>query len=136
MRLALQVQVGEAKRRLLVDRHADLVQVTREPQQALAAAGVGLPVRCELEQTGLAGQALQHRQGEAGGLAGAGLCAGEQVATREHGGNRLLLDRRGNFVAFLAHGAKNRLGQAQVVKGHGWVLTALGRPVFGHSPSG
>ena len=40
-------------------------------------------------------QALQDRQREAGGLAGAGLCAGEDVAPFEHDGNGLLLDRRG-----------------------------------------
>ena len=35
------------------------------------------------------GQALQHRQHEAGGLAGAGLRAGQEVAARQHDGNRL-----------------------------------------------
>ena len=44
-------------------------------------------------------QALQDRQHEAGGLAGAGLRAGEQVAAVQHGGNRLQLDRRGDGVA-------------------------------------
>ena len=42
---------------------------------------------------------MQDRQYEAGGLAGAGLRAGEQVAAGEHQRNRLLLDRGGLRVA-------------------------------------
>ena len=45
------------------------------------------------------GQTLQHRQGKTGGLAGAGLSAGQQIATFKHGGNGLELDRCGGGVA-------------------------------------
>ena len=38
-------------------------------------------------------QVLQQRQAERGGLAGAGLCAGQQVATGQRQRDRLLLDR-------------------------------------------
>ncbi len=51
-------------------------------------------------------QALQDRQGEAGGLAGAGLRGGEQVAAGEHDGNGLRLDRRGDGVALLGDSAE------------------------------
>ena len=44
--------------------------------------------------TGLAGQVLQHRQGECGGLAGAGLGDAEQIAACEQVGNGTCLDRR------------------------------------------
>ena len=43
----------------------------------------------------MASEALQQRQREAGGLARAGLCGGEQVATGQHHGNGLRLDGRG-----------------------------------------
>jgi hypothetical protein len=59
---------------------------------------------------GLRHQALQHRQHEAGGLAGAGLGAGQQVAALEHGGNGLGLDGGGGVVALFANGAQQRLG--------------------------
>jgi hypothetical protein len=51
-------------------------------------------------------QALQDRQGEAGGLAGAGLRGGEQVAAGEDDGDGLRLDRRGNGVALLGDSAQ------------------------------
>jgi hypothetical protein len=51
-------------------------------------------------------QALQDRQGEAGGLAGAGLRGGEQVAADEDDGDGLRLDRRGNGVALLGDSAE------------------------------
>ena len=61
---------------------------------------------------------VQHRQREGGGLAGAGLGAAEEVVSGEHGGNRLGLDRGGNFVALLAHGFENGGCQVQFVKSH------------------
>ena len=51
-------------------------------------------------------QLLQQRQGETGGLARAGLRAGEHVAAGEHGGNRLGLNGSGNRVALVGHGAQ------------------------------
>jgi hypothetical protein len=63
-------------------------------------------------------QAVQHGQREAGGLAGAGLRACEQVAALQHGGNGLRLDRSGDVVALVAHSAQQRLGQAEVSEMH------------------
>ena len=61
-----------------------------------------------------AGQDVEHRQGEAGGLAGAGLRRAHHVAAHQDVGNRLLLDRRGMAVAHLGDGAQHRLGQAEI----------------------
>ncbi len=63
-------------------------------------------------------QALQHRQHEAGRLAGAGLRAGQQVAALQHGRDGLHLDRGGDVVAVFAHGTQERLGQAEVGEFH------------------
>jgi hypothetical protein len=63
-------------------------------------------------------QALQHRQHEAGGLAGAGLGAGQQVAALQHGGDGLGLDGGGGVVALLANGAQERLGKTEVREIH------------------
>ena len=49
---------------------------------------------------------LQDGQHEAGGLAGAGLGAGEHVAAREYGGNGFELDGGGNRVALFGHGTE------------------------------
>jgi len=49
---------------------------------------------------------LQDRQREAGGLAGAGLRGGEQVAAGEDDGNGLRLDGRGRGVALLRDSAQ------------------------------
>ena len=59
----------------------------RGEDQAARAAGLRSVVVLQ--------QAVQHRQREAGGLAGAGLGRGEQVATGQHQRNRLGLDRGG-----------------------------------------
>jgi len=61
---------------------------------------------------------LQNGQGEAGGLAGAGLGGGHQVAAGEHDGNRLGLDRRRLGVAFFGDGAKDFGAQAEFGKTH------------------
>ncbi|EWS52902.1 hypothetical protein X551_04306 [Methylibium sp. T29] len=58
-------------------------------------------------------QAVQHRQHEAGGLAGAGLGAGEQVAAQHDGRNGLFLDRRGRLVAGVDDGLQQGLGEPQ-----------------------
>jgi hypothetical protein len=63
-------------------------------------------------------QPMQQRQDEAGGLAGAGLGAAHDVAAREHGGNRLRLDRSGGGVASLMDGTQQRLGKAEGIEGH------------------
>jgi hypothetical protein len=50
---------------------------------------------------------VEHGQHEGGGLAGAGLGAGQQVVSFEHRGNGLGLDGGGGFVALLVHGFQN-----------------------------
>ena len=62
-------------------------------------------------------QALQDRQRERRRLAGAGLCAAQQVAAGEQVGNRLGLDRRRRGVVLGADGALDRRAQAEIGKG-------------------
>ncbi len=62
------------------------------------------------------GQALQQRQREAGGLAGAGLGAGKHVAALEDDGNGLRLYRRGFGVALLGDDAGEFGRQAETGK--------------------
>ena len=63
-----------------------------------------------------AGKPLQHRQHEAGRLAGAGLRASEQVAACEHGRNGLHLDGGGRGVALIGDRAQQRSGQAKRIE--------------------
>src|SRR5687767_6430719 len=64
-------------------------------------------------------EAVEERELESGGLGRCGLGAAEQVPAPEGGPDGLVLDRRGNVVAFLAHGAKEGLDQLKVFKaGH------------------
>ena len=79
----------------------------REDQRAQRLA-LGARVRGRL-----VGQALQHRQYETGGLAGAGLRAGEEVATGENGWNGLGLDRRRRGVAMIGDRAQQRFGEPE-----------------------
>ncbi len=65
---------------------------------------------------GVGRQPLQDRQREGGGLAGAGLRARHEVAPREHHRDRLLLDRRGLFVAELGDRARERRDQAELIE--------------------
>jgi hypothetical protein len=65
-----------------------------------------------------AAQALQQRQGEGGGLAGAGLGAGHQVAAGEDRWDRFALDRGGGVIAFVRHGSAQGGGQTEVCKIH------------------
>ena len=65
----------------------------------------------------IAGEALQDRQREGGGLAGAGLGAAQEVAAREQMRDRLDLDRRRRGVVLGAHGALDRLDQPELGKG-------------------
>jgi hypothetical protein len=57
---------------------------------------------------------LQDRQGESGGLAGAGLRAGQQVAALQYQRDGLGLDRRGGGVADIGDGAQQGLCQTEV----------------------
>jgi hypothetical protein len=107
------------------DRVAEL-QMAPVPGEAVADLRGELAGRGEDEDPDVARvgdgdglQPLEDRERERRGLAGAGLGAAEQVASFEDGPDRLVLDRRGNVVAFLAHGAEERLDQLQVFKaGH------------------
>src|SRR5260221_8750194 len=65
---------------------------------------------------GLRREALQDRQREGGGLAGAGLRARHQVAPGEDQRDRLLLHRRRLLVAEVGHRSAERLDQAKLVK--------------------
>jgi hypothetical protein len=56
---------------------------------------------------------LQQGQREAGGLAGAGLGAGEDVAAFEDDGDGLGLDGRGLGIAFVRDGADQLGAQAE-----------------------
>ena len=57
---------------------------------------------------------IQHRQGEAGGLAGAGLRGAHHVAAHQHERDRLFLDRRRVTIAHLGDRAQHLLGQAEI----------------------
>ena len=81
------------------------------PSRALGAV-CGRRVRARVRL----GQALDHRQGERRGLAGAGGGLGEQVAAAEHDGNRLALDRRRFFVAERRHGGEQRIGEPECLE--------------------
>ncbi len=63
-------------------------------------------------------QVLQQRQAEGGGLAGTGLCTGQQVATGKRQRDRLLLDRGRVFVALLGERAQQERRKAQGFKRH------------------
>ena len=64
------------------------------------------------------GQAVQDGQHEGSGFAGAGLCAGQQVAACQHHRNGLGLDGSGAVVALFVHGTQDGGGEFQVVKVH------------------
>ncbi len=63
-------------------------------------------------------QVLQQRQAEGSGLAGAGLCPGQQVAAFQGERDGLLLDRGGGIVALLGQRAQQERGKAQGFKRH------------------
>jgi hypothetical protein len=54
------------------------------------------------------GEALQDRQRECGGLAGAGLRAGHEIAPAKHQRDRLLLHRRGLVVTEVRNSREER----------------------------
>jgi len=72
----------------------------RQDERSEAAAGSGA-------------QAVQDRQGEGGGLAGARLGAADQIAPGEHAGDGPFLDGRRRLVTLFAHGALDLVGQTQ-----------------------
>jgi hypothetical protein len=77
-------------------------------------------------------QALQQGQGEAGGLAGAGLGGGHDVASGQHGGNRLRLHGGGRLVGQGFEGADDLVDQAEGLESHGMCSkTKRGRSVAG-----
>jgi hypothetical protein len=59
---------------------------------------------------------LQQGQGKAGGLAGPGLGAGENVAAGEDEGNGLCLDRGSFGIALLGDSAEQLGGQAETLE--------------------
>ena len=63
---------------------------------------------------GASGKTLENGQHESGRLAGAGLRAGEQIAAREHRGDRLRLDRGRRRVSVFGDRADEFLGQAEL----------------------
>jgi hypothetical protein len=71
-------------------------------------------------------EAMQERQDEAGGLAGAGLGAAHDVAAREDGGDRLGLDGSRGGVARFVHGTQQRLGEAESIERHGKFCLFIG----------
>ena len=67
-----------------------------------------------LIRNGFCGEQMQDRQRETGGLAGAGLRAGQQIAAGQHQRDCLRLHRSGAQVAGIGNGAHQRLRQIQV----------------------
>ncbi len=63
-------------------------------------------------------EALQQRQGKAGGLAGAGLGGGHGVAAFQDGGYRLGLNRRRGGVTLLGNSTQQRIDQSEGSKIH------------------
>ena len=112
---------------------ADAAEDHRAPQRQMAAVGreARLDLSGELARRGqhqdaaalgprparLAGQTLQDRQREGRGLAGAGLGAAQQITAREEVRDRLQLDGGRGGVVLGAHGALDRLDQAELGKG-------------------
>jgi hypothetical protein len=64
-------------------------------------------------------QALQQGQGEAGGLAGAGLRRRHQVAAGQHGREWPGLNRRRFLIAKRVESLEERCGEAELREGHG-----------------
>ncbi|MNQ53030.1 hypothetical protein D3C85_670610 [compost metagenome] len=73
-------------------------------------------------------QQFEHRQGEAAGLAGAGLRGDHQVAALQDGGNGALLHRGRLGVAGGLDGASQGLGETEGSKGHAGFLFHVGNP--------
>src|SRR6266851_2317133 len=74
------------------------------------------------------GQDVDHRQGEAGGLAGSGLRAAEHVAARQDDGNGLLLDRCRGCIAGVGYGLQNFGRKPKIGKIHQVVTVSVREP--------
>jgi hypothetical protein len=72
--------------------------------------------RGRMAGVGFRREPLQHRQREAGGLAGAGLRRAEQIAARENDGNGLRLDGGGLGVALLGDGAEQLGRESEILE--------------------
>ena len=59
---------------------------------------------------------IERGEQERGGLAGASLSGGHDIAALEHCGNGAALHGRGLLVAHLSNGSKNLLGKSELVK--------------------
>ena len=64
------------------------------------------------------GEDVDHRQDEAGGLAGAGLGDADQVLAHQHRRDRAALDRGGLVIAAVGDGAEQLVGKAEIGKSH------------------
>ena len=104
-------------------RHVPAVGRTlRRPARRARASGVRISARTgwragEKLVLACGAQALEDRQRERRGLAGAGLGGGEEVAALEHEGDGLRLDGRRGGVALLGDGAEEIGRQAEGFEG-------------------
>ena len=135
-------QVEAAAQPAFLRLHADPAEDdgAAEPQIAtvlpgrLRDLGGELTRRCDHERARrparpAAAEALQNRQQEGRRLAGAGLCAGDQILSVQHRRNGAFLDGRGGLVARAIDRAKNFRAQAQVGELHtGYVLQIRAHP--------
>ena len=85
---------------------------------------------------GLAVEELEDRQHEGGRLAGAGLGAGEDVATGQDERDRLGLDGGGLGVALVRDGAEELGRQPELIEGHGIDAPGEALPLVGGARSG
>jgi hypothetical protein len=74
------------------------------------------------------GEALEQRQGETGGLAGARLRRSEQIASRKDDGDGLRLNGGGFRVAMLRDGAKQLGQQPEAFEGRTYDDLLINRP--------
>ena len=93
----------------------------RSPRPGARARGSGSRMRARITRRSRRPrrvESLDHRQDECGGLAGAGLGAGEQVPAIEDEGDGLGLDRGRLGVALVGDRAEKLGGQPEMVEGH------------------
>ena len=77
------------------------------------------------------GENVDHRQHEAGGLAGAGLRDRDQIAHHQHGRDRLGLDRRGRVIALGGYRLDKFGREAEIGKGHKSGISGRVRAIAG-----
>ena len=110
------------------DRHAEVGELGEFLERFL---DLQRELACGLEdeaaQLSVGAEALDDREREGGGLAGAGLRGTNDVAALEHNGDRLRLDGRRRDVAHLLHPEGERVAQAE--RGEGGVHL---RDIHGH----